>query len=77
MANKQTKKLTLRERLKKAWTTDNLIDASVDIFLVVFDVLASPILILVRIFRYVFNKFIVDYIKNGIKYIVHKFDKKK
>ena len=66
-----------RARLKKAWTTDNLIAASVDIFLVVFDVLASPILILVRIFRYVFNKFIVDYIKNGIKYIVHKFDKKK
>ena len=66
-----------RARLKKAWTTDNLIDASVDIFLVVFDVLASPILILVRIFRYVFNKFIVDYIKTGIKYIVHKFDKKK
>ena len=37
----------------------------------------TGILILVRIFRYVFNKFIVDYIKNGIKYIVHKFDKKK
>ena len=66
-----------RARIKKAWPTDNLIDASVDVFLVVFDVLASPILILVRIFRYVFNKFIVDYIKNGIKYIVHKFDKKK
>ena len=56
MVNTQTKKLTLRERLKKAWTTDNVIDASVDIFLVVFDVLASPILVIVRVFRYLFNK---------------------
>ena len=73
MVNTQTKKLTLRERLKKAWTTDNVIDASVDIFLVVFDVLASPILVIVRVFRYLFNKFIVDYIKNGIKYYLKIF----
>ena len=64
-----------KARWKKLMTTDNILDDSVDVFLLVFDVLSSPILIVMRIFRFLFNKFIVDHIKSFIKYSVHKFDK--
>ena len=64
-----------KARWKKLMTTDNIIDASVDVLILVFDVLSSPILIVMRIFRFLFNKFIVDHIKSFIKYFVHKFDK--
>ena len=48
----------MKERLKRIITSDNIIDMSVDILLIIFDVLASPILIVVRVLRYGFNKFI-------------------
>ena len=38
--------------LKKKVNTDNVIDFSVDVGIVAFDVLSSPILIIVRIIRY-------------------------
>ncbi len=44
----EQKKLTIRERWSKAMTADNMVDLSVDIFLIVFDVLSSPILIVMR-----------------------------
>ena len=43
------KKLTIRERWRKACTADNMVDLSVDVFLIVFDVLSSPILIVMRV----------------------------
>ena len=75
MEVKKTKKLTLRERVKKAWTADNLVDLSVDIFLIVFDVLSSPILVVMRIVRWIINKFFIDYIKAGVRGVVHWFQK--
>ena len=68
-----TKKLTIKQRWRKAMTADNIVDASVDIFLIVFDVLSSPILIIVRVLRYAFNKFIRGYVIRGIKWILNKF----
>ena len=57
----------------KEWNTvDHWIDLIVDIGLVAFDVLSSPILILVRFFRYFMNKWINGYIKNGLKWFAHK-----
>ena len=53
--------------------SDNVIDMSVDIMLIVFDVLSSPILIVVRVLRYAFNKFIRGYVIRGIKWILNKF----
>jgi hypothetical protein len=41
--------------------------------LIVFDVLSSPILIVVRVLRYAFNKFIRGYVIRGIKWILNKF----
>ena len=53
------KKLTIRERWRKAMTADNIVDFSVDMFLIFFDVLSSPILIVMRLIRWVINKFFV------------------
>ena len=53
--------------------SDNAIDAGVDIMLIVFDVLSSPILIVVRVLRYGFNKFIRGYVIRGIKWVLNKF----
>ena len=52
--------------------SDNAIDAGVDIMLIVFDVLSSPILMVVRILRYAFNKFIRGYVVKGIKWTLNK-----
>ena len=56
--------------------SDNAIDAGVDIMLIVFDVLSSPILMVVRILRYAFNKFIRGYVVRGIKWILNKLLRK-
>ena len=66
-------KPTLRERWRKACTADNIVDFSVDVFLIFFDVLSSPILIVMRLVRWVINKFFVNHIKNFLKRIVHWF----
>ena len=73
MADKQTKKLTLPERWKKACTADNIVDLSVDCFLLFFEVLSSPILIVMRAVRWFINKYLVDKLKNLVKKIVHWF----
>ena len=72
MADQKKKKLTLKQRWKKACNTDNIIDFSVDVGLIAFDVLSSPILIVVRVLRYGFNKFIRGYVIKGIKWVLNK-----
>ena len=69
----QKKKLTFRERWRKACTADNIVDVSVDCFLLFFEVLSSPILIVMRAVRWVINKFFVDRLKGVVKRIVHWF----
>ena len=60
-------------RFKKWSTVDHWIDLFVDIGLIAFDVLSSPILIVVRFVRYFMNKWVNGYIKRFLKWIVHKF----
>ncbi len=64
--------MDLRARIKKAVNADNILDVIVDMSLILFDVLSSPILIVMRVFRYCFNKFIRGYFKKGIRWIVNK-----
>ena len=52
--------------------SENAIDVGVVIMLIIFDVLSSPILIVVRVLRYGFNKFIRGYVIRGIKWILNK-----
>jgi len=58
------------KRFKKLFNTNNIIDVSVDLGLILFDVLSSPILIVVRLVRYIFNKFFKKFLVNGIKRII-------
>jgi len=67
----------LIKRFKKWNTVDHWIDLIVDIGLVAFDVLSSPILIVVRFFRYYFNKFVNGYIKRFLKWVVKKILRRK
>ena len=65
-------RLSIKKRFKKAMNTDNALDLMVDMSLILFDVLSSPILIVMRVVRYFFNKFVKDYVKKGIKWLVDK-----
>ena len=58
--------------MRRLINSDNTIDVSVDIMLIIFDVLSSPILIVVRVLRYGFNKFIRGYVIKGIKWVLNK-----
>jgi hypothetical protein len=70
---KDKKKLSLKERWKKACTADNIVDLSVDCFLLFFEVFSSPIVIVMRAVRWFINKFLVDKLKSVVKRIVHWF----
>ena len=70
---KAKKKLSLKERWKKACTADNIVDLSVDCFLLFFEVLSSPILIVMRAVRWFINKYLVDKLKSVVKRVVHWF----
>jgi hypothetical protein len=56
--------------IKKYFNLDNIVDTGVDIALVVFDVLSSPILIIMRVVRWFLNEFVLGHIKRFIKYII-------
>ena len=60
-----------KEKLKKVFSLDNIVDASVDLFLVLFDVITSPILIVMRMIRWTIGTYILDGLKNRIKQLIH------
>ena len=68
--------MSFRERIKEKWkklfTTDNIIDLSVDAFILLADVLTSPILIIVRLVKHIVNIYFVERIKRAVKWFVHK-----
>ena len=68
--------MSFRERIKEKWkklcTNDNIIDLSVDAFILLADVLTSPILIVVRLFKHIVNIYFIERIKRAIKWFVHK-----
>ena len=64
--------MILKERVKKAVNTDNILDLIVDMSLILFDVLSSPILLVMRVIRYFFTKFVSGYFKRGLKWVVNK-----
>ena len=61
--------------IKKYFNLDNVVDTGVDIALVIFDVLSSPILIVMRVVRWFLNEFVLGHIKKFIKFIVKIFIK--
>ena len=65
-------RLSIKKRFKKAMNSDNALDLVVYMSLILFDVLSSPILIVMRVIRYFFNKFIKGYVKKGIKWLINR-----
>ena len=68
--------MTRWDRIKKKLNIDSIVDVSVDLFLILFDVLSSPILIVMRVIRYVVGKYMLDGVKNKIKNLLHWLEKK-
>jgi hypothetical protein len=62
----------IKEKWNKLWTTDNVIDLSVDAFILLADVLTSPVLIVVMIIKHIINVYFIDRIKRAIKWFAHK-----
>ena len=56
--------------IKKHFNLDNIVDTGVDVSLVVFDVLSSPILIVMRVVRWFLNEFVLGHIKKFIKFTI-------
>ena len=61
--------------IKKYFNLDNIVDTGVDVALVVFDVLSSPILIVMRVVRWFLNEFVLGHVKRFIKFIIKIFMK--
>ena len=61
-----------KAKLKELWNVDSIIDLFVDAFLLLFDVITSPILIVVRLIRHFFNEWIRKAISSVIKWFAHK-----
>ena len=66
----------LGKKLRNWCNIDNIVDASVDLFLILFDVLSSPILIVMRLVRYVIGKYMLGGVRNKIKRVAHWTDGK-
>ena len=61
------------QRFKEEITLDRATDLVVDIFLMIFDVLTHPILIVVRLFRWIMNLWFVERLKRGARWVAHWF----
>ena len=59
------------QRFRKWLNIDHIVDLTVDLFLILFDVLSSPILIVMRLLRWFVGKFMLDGLKNKIKRLIH------
>jgi hypothetical protein len=59
------------QKLREWCNIDNIVDASVDLFLILFDVLSSPILIVMRLVRFVIGSYLLGGVKNKIKKVGH------
>ena len=65
------------QRFKEWWTIDHVVDGVVDIALLLFDVITSPILITIRIIRHFIGERVVGAIKATVKTVVHWFARKR
>ena len=65
------------KQLKEWWTIDHVVDLVVDMALLLFDVISSPVLICVRVIRHFIGEKVVGGIKRVIKSIVYWFANKR
>ena len=65
------------QRFKEWWTIDHVVDLCVDALLLIWEVVSSPILIVVRIIRHFIGDWFVGGIKSIVKTIVRWFARKR
>ena len=58
------------QRFRKWLNLDHVVDLCVDLFLILFDVLSSPILIVMRLLRWIVSTFMLEGLKASIKRII-------
>ena len=69
--------MSIKQRIKKWCTIDHIVDLSVDLFLIIWDVITSPVLIVMRILRHFVGEWFIDKIKAGVRWIAHWFERKR
>ena len=65
------------QKFKAWWTIDHVVDLVVDMLLLFWDVITSPVLIVVRVIRHLLGEWIVGNIKALLRWIVHWFERKR
>ena len=65
------------KRLKKWFTIDHVVDLTVDILLMVWDVITNRVLSVVRIIRHFTGEWLTDRIKRFFRWIAHWFERKR
>ena len=63
--------MTRWERLKQWVTVDRCVDIVMDIILLVWEVITSPVLIVMRLVRWTLGKWVIEGLKNKIKRLIH------
>ena len=77
-ANKMFERLRSRwKRFKEWWTIDHVVDLCVDALLLIWEVIASPILIVVRVIRHLIGDWFTGGLKKIAKGVVHWFARKR
>ena len=71
MEEREHKRKERVKRIREWFNVDNIIHASVDLFLILFDVLSSPILIVMRLARWFIGNYLLGGVKNKIKKVAH------
>jgi polyferredoxin len=61
---------------REKWTIDHSVDVAVDLVLLLIDVIASPVLICVRLIRYIIGDYVINKIKSGLKLVIHWWEKR-
>ena len=69
--------MSIKQRIKKWFTIDHVVDLSVDIFLIIWDVITSPVLIVMRVLRHFVGEWFTDKIKAGVRWVAHWFERKR
>ena len=65
------------QKFKAWWTIDHVVDLAVDMLLLFWEVISSPVLIVVRIIRHFIGEWIIQNIKAVLRWIVHWFARKR
>lgn len=69
--------MSIKQRIRKWFTIDHVVDLCVDILLMIWDVITSPVLIVVRILRHFIGEWFTGKIKAGIQWIAHWFERRR